>query len=230
MLPKPNGNDGTSLATRRDRLQGELDQLNKQAVTVMVMDELPEEKRRTTEILERGGYDKPTGVQVTAGTPAVLPPMSETEAADRLALANWLIDPSHPLTARVTVNRYWQAFFGRGLVKSTEDFGSQGERPTHPELLDWLALQFVNSGWDVKAIHKLIVMSATYRQSSRLTEQARAVDPGNVWFGRSPAVPDALLDASRSSPRDQRTPQRGSRRASGQTLPAGWDLGGGDIR
>lgn len=103
-----------------------------------------------------------------------------------MSLAKWLVDPSHPLTARVTVNRYWQTFFGRGIVKSTEDFGSQGNRPTHPDLLDWLAVEFVQSGWNVKQLHKQIVMSATYRQSSQVTKESYRADPENEWLTRAP--------------------------------------------
>ena len=177
------------LSKQRDGLTRQIDQINRQATTVMVMDELSPEKRRSTPVLLRGGYDKPTDVFVTAGTPQVLPPLSADAASDanrnRLTLAKWLVDPNHPLTARVTVNRYWQLFFGRGLVTTTEDFGSQGTRPSHPDLLDWLAIRFIESGWDVKQLHKLIVMSSTYRQSARVTDQARRIDPENKWLARA---------------------------------------------
>jgi hypothetical protein len=172
------------LAEQRDRLRRQREQLDRQAVTVMVMDELQGDARRQTPILERGGYDKPTDQIVTAGTPAVLPPLPADAPRDRLALARWLVDPANPLTARVIVNRYWQTFFGRGIVESTEDFGLQGTRPSHPELLDWLALQFVESGWNVKQLHKLIVMSATYRESSAVSDQALQADPENRWLAR----------------------------------------------
>jgi hypothetical protein len=178
--------DWKTLSKERDRLKEKQDQLSKQAVTVMVMDDLKGNSKRKTVMLQRGGYDKPTDVQVFANTPAALPPLPAEASRDRLALANWLVDPGNPLTARVTVNRYWQTFFGRGIVKSTEDFGSQGARPNHPGVLDWLALRFIQSGWNVKELHKLIVMSATYRQSSRITKQALDVDPENDWLARAP--------------------------------------------
>jgi hypothetical protein len=172
------------LAEQRDRLRRQRDQLERQAVAVMVMDELQGDARRQTPVLERGGYDKPTDQSVTAGTPAVLPPLPADAPRDRLTLARWLVDAANPLTARVIVNRYWQTFFGRGIVESTEDFGLQGTRPSHPELLDWLAVQFTQSGWNVKELHKLIVMSATYRQSSQLTDDALQADPENRWLAR----------------------------------------------
>lgn len=175
-----------TLNEQRVTVQKQLDQLAKQATTVMVMDDLPEGQRRTTYMLERGGYDKPTDVSVTAGTPKALPLLPGDGRKSRLDLANWLVDPANPLTARVTVNRYWQTFFDRGIVESTEDFGVQGTRPTHPALLDWLALRFIESGWNVKELHKLIVMSATYRQGSRVTERALETDPKNTWFARAP--------------------------------------------
>ncbi len=151
----------------------------------MIMDDLPAEQRRITNILDRGTYDKPLD-EVSSGTPAFLPPLAEGVRSDRLAVARWLVSPDNPLTARVTVNRYWQTFFGRGIVASTEDFGSQGTRPTHPQLLDWLAVRFVNSGWDVKALHQLIVTSATYRQSSAVSQSAAEQDLENVWLARAP--------------------------------------------
>jgi hypothetical protein len=103
-----------------------------------------------------------------------------------MGLARWLVDPAHPLTARVAVNRYWQAYFGTGLVKTAEDFGAQGEAPSHPELLDWLATEFVRTGWDVKAMQRLIVTSATYRQASQVSASLRERDPENRLLARGP--------------------------------------------
>ncbi|MCA9136389.1 MAG: DUF1553 domain-containing protein, partial [Planctomycetales bacterium] len=174
------------LSGRRGKLQKQLAAIDKLAVTVMVMDEKPAEQSRQTFILNRGGYDKPTDISVQPGTPAVLPPLAADAPRNRLTLARWLVDPQHPLTARVTVNRYWQTFFGKGIVRSTEDFGSQGNPPTHPELLDWLSVRFIESGWNVKQLHKLIVMSATYRQSSHVTDEAAGLDPENSWLARAP--------------------------------------------
>jgi hypothetical protein len=106
---------------------------------------------------------------------------------NRLGFAQWLVHPDHPLTARVAVNRYWQIYFGRGLVKTAEDFGNQGDMPSHPELLDWLAVSFVKSGWNIKALQKMIVLSATYRQSSKPSEKAAATDPENILLSHGPA-------------------------------------------
>ncbi len=109
-------------------------------------------------------------------------------ARNRLALAHWLVDRNNPLTARVVVNRYWQKLFGTGLVATSEDFGSQGEMPTHPELLDYLAVEYMDSGWDNRALLKRIVMSATYQQSSRVTPEKQEIDPDNRWLSRGPRV------------------------------------------
>jgi mono/diheme cytochrome c family protein len=143
------------------------------------------DKPRKTHILNRGQYDQP-GEEVTPGVPQCLPPLPRGVTADRLALARWLVQPDHPLTARVAVNRVWQLFFGEGIVSSSADFGSQGQPPTHPELLDTLAVDFVESGWDVKRLIKKIVMSATYQQSSHVTLEQKEFDPGNQWLSRGP--------------------------------------------
>ncbi len=149
----------------------------------LVMANMPQE--RETFVLVRGAYDQP-GEKVTAAVPSVLPPLPEGAAADRLGLARWLVDPQHPLMARVTVNRFWQQYFGIGIVKTAEDFGAQGSWPTHPELLDWLARDFVESGWDVKRLQKLIVMSGAYQQASKVSKELAARDPENQLLARGP--------------------------------------------
>jgi len=157
--------------------------LQRKFPTVMVMKEMP--ARRETFLLIRGAYDKP-GAKVEPGIPAALPPLPQGAPNNRLGFAQWLIDPANPLTARVTVNRLWQMLYGTGLVKTVEDFGVQGEWPSHPELLDWLATEFVRTGWDVKALLKLIVTSATYRQSSAATPELLERDPDNRLLARGP--------------------------------------------
>ncbi|MBK8975874.1 MAG: PSD1 domain-containing protein [Planctomycetes bacterium] len=136
-------------------------------------------------VLRRGQYDQP-GDPVARRTPAVLPPMDGDLPRDRLGLARWLVEPEHPLTARVAVNRFWQQMFGVGLVRTAEDFGSQGEPPSHPELLDWLAAEFVRSGWNVRELLRLLATSATYRQSSATTPADVRADPENRLLGRGP--------------------------------------------
>ena len=160
-------------------------ELAKPLTTVMVMQEMP--KPRMTYILDRGDYASPKKDKVISpGTPAFLPPMGKELPANRLGLAKWITDPQNPLTARVTVNRYWQLFFGKGIVESAEDFGTQGQTPTHPELLDYLASDFAKHGWNVKRTLKMIVMSATYRQSSAATAKKIANDPRNILISRGP--------------------------------------------
>jgi hypothetical protein len=151
--------------------------------TVMVMRESP--VPRDTHVLIRGAYDRP-GDKVSPGLPAVLPPLPPGVANSRLGFARWLVDPSNPLTARVTMNRFWQMYFGAGLVKTVEDFGSQGEPPSNPELLDWLATEFIRTGWNVKAMQKMIVMSAAYRQSSKISPELLQRDRDNRLLARGP--------------------------------------------
>jgi hypothetical protein len=150
---------------------------------IMVMRELPQPKKAY--VLFRGQYDQ-RREEVQPGTPAALPPMAADLPRNRLGLARWLTDRRHPLTARVTVNRFWQSLFGRGLVKTAEDFGTQGSPPSHPELLDWLALRFIDTGWDVKGLLKTIVMSQTYCQRSFADAKTMADDPENEWLARGP--------------------------------------------
>ncbi len=153
--------------------------------TVMVMQE--RDVPRDTFLLTRGAYDKPAD-KVMPGVPAVLPVLPKGVPNNRLGFGRWLIDPANPLTARVAMNRFWQMYFGAGLVKTVEDFGSQGEWPTHPELLDWLATEFVRTGWDIKAMQKLIVTSAAYRQSSKATPELLQKDPENRLLARAPRL------------------------------------------
>lgn len=158
---------------------------------------------RTSYVHLRGDY-RSRGEDVTPGTPAVLPPLvARDEQADRLDLARWLVDPANPLTPRVTVNHFWKHLFGRGLVATVENFGSGGDAPSHPELLDWLARELIDRGWSRKAMLRLIVTSAAYRQSSAVRNELTARDPLNVWIARqsrlrleAEAVRDAALTAS----------------------------------
>lgn len=168
------------LAAARKRLD---DTAKKSTTTVMVMEEM--ETPRQAFYLNRGQYDQP-GEEVQPGIPVSLGTIPRGTPNNRLGFARWVVDPANPLTARVTVNRYWQTYFGRGLVRSSSDFGAQGEWPSHPKLLDWLAVEFMEKGWNVKAMQKLIVMSATYRQSSVVTPELGKSDPGNQLLARGP--------------------------------------------
>jgi len=167
----------------RDRLKAAREANERIIPRVMVMADL--EKYRDTFLLKTGLYNQP-GDKVTAGTPSALPPLATGQPVNRLGLARWLLTAENPLTSRVTVNRFWTQFFGMGLVKTPEDFGTQGERPVHPELLDWLAVDFRESGWDVKRLVRSIVTSATYRQSSVLTPALLDKDPDNRLLARGP--------------------------------------------
>ncbi|MBS0205458.1 MAG: DUF1553 domain-containing protein [Planctomycetes bacterium] len=199
-----------SLKQTRQQLLDARDQYRAYLATIpttMVMQD--QTQPRETRLLKRGEYDKPGDV-VAAGLPAALPELQRTgQKLDRLALAQWLVSPENPLTARVTVNRIWQSLFGVGLVKTAEDFGTQGESPTHPELLDWLAIEFGGTStnprgnWDVKRTLRQILTSATYRQSSHANESLLARDPDNRWLTRGPRfrlpaemIRDAALAAS----------------------------------
>jgi len=169
--------------TELKQLKAKQEALDNSITTVMVMKEAA--KPRETHVLARGDYQQPRE-KVEPGIPAAWPPLPSGAPRNRLMLARWLVDPEHPLTSRVAVNRYWQMYFGTGLVKTTEDFGSQGEQPSHPELLDWLATEFVRTGWDIKAMQRLLVTSATYRQSSRVTPALHERDPENRLLARGP--------------------------------------------
>jgi hypothetical protein len=155
--------------------------------TTLVMHERPAGKLRHTHRYHRGEYLQPKE-QVRQDTPEVLPSMPADALRNRLSFARWLVDRNNPLVARVTMNRHWSAFFGQGLARTQEDFGTQGEMPTHPELLDWLAVEFMEGGWSIKAMHKLIVTSGTYRQASRVTLALAERDPQNRLYARGPRV------------------------------------------
>jgi len=173
------------------QLKTELAEANKaknaiDAVVPITMITKEKDEPRQAFDLDRGEYDK-KGDKVEREVPAFLPPMKKIDGkADRLSLARWLVSPEHPLTARVTVNRFWQQLFGTGIVKTSEDFGAQGQWPSHPQLLDWLARDFIDNGWDVKRTLKQMVMSATYRQASAVGAESFAADPENRMLARGP--------------------------------------------
>jgi hypothetical protein len=179
------------IALELEPLREEKSQLEKKLreikphTTVPVMRELPEDKRRVTKVQVRGNYLSTTD-EVTAGTPVAFHPLPDDRPRDRMALARWLVDKENPLTPRVIANRHWEQIFGIGMVETSEEFGSQGELPSHPELLDWLAAELRDSGWDLKALLKLMVTSATYRQSSITTESLIEADPQNRLLARGP--------------------------------------------
>jgi len=173
------------LTAEKRTAEAEIAAANKSKVNTMVMGDRGD--MRKTYILERGHYEHPNKKEeIKPGVPAFLPSMPEGAPANRLGLAQWLTRPDHPLTSRVAVNRYWSLLFGKGIVKSVSDFGTQGAWPTHPELLDWLATDFVKNGWNIKRTFKQIVMSATYRQSSKLNRELYTKDPENLLLARGP--------------------------------------------
>lgn len=172
------------------------------ALTTLVLRERPPQHTRPTFLHHRGEYLQPKET-VEPGVLSAVAPFPPDLPRNRLGLARWLVSRENPLTARVTVNRQWHAFFGQGLVRTTEDFGFQGETPSHPELLDWLAVDFMEQGWSLKRLHKQLVMSATYRQASRVTPGPAAKDPENRWLARGPrtrleaeVIRDAILQVS----------------------------------
>ncbi len=178
---------GIELQDKVAKAKSKRDDFTKAIPTVMVMKDMA--KPRMTYILNRGSYDSPMkDREVKPRTPSFLPQFPEADMENRLGLAKWLTSDDHPLTARVAVNRYWTMFFGQGIVSTVADFGSQGAWPTHPQLLDYLARDFVESGWDVKRMIRKIVTSHTYRQSSRVTDVHRADDPLNQFLARSPRL------------------------------------------
>jgi mono/diheme cytochrome c family protein len=199
--------DDAEFKSRNSKL-AQLEKKEARPVTTLVMSELKEP--RETFVFIKGDFTRP-GAPVTPAVPAILNPLhisnhkseNTNSTATRLDLARWIVDPANPLTARVTVNRIWQQYFGRGLVETENDFGTQGSLPTHPELLDWLATELIRQNWSLKAVHRLIVTSATYRQNSRIRPELDLVDPNNKLLARQPrlrldaeVVRDAALGAS----------------------------------
>jgi len=182
-LPKPR------IEITQHDMEGILNFINKKTIgpkdTVRVM-VMSDDKPRKTFVLERGVYDAPTNVEVKSRAPAAIMPYDSTRyGSNRVGLARWLFAPENPLTARVMVNRLWQEIFGRGIVATSDDFGNQGALPSHPELLDYLAVEFRENNWDIKYMLKLMVMSSTYKQSSASTEKVRKIDPDNTYLSRS---------------------------------------------
>lgn len=177
--------DDNPMRQKLNDLQSEYDRQLAQAQTTMIMRDRPQ--YRETYLLKRGQYDQPDKSQpLWPAVPAALPPLSVDQPPNRLGLAAWMVDARNPLVARVAVNRAWLKFFGRGLVESVDNFGVQGSPPTHPLLLDWLADDFRKNGWDLKRLHKQMVMSATYQQSSDVSEARLAQDPSNRFYARGP--------------------------------------------
>lgn len=177
------------IADRMGPIESRIASIENSAPATMIMADL--QKPRDSFVMLRGEYDNP-GDKVLPSVPSFLPGLSNSGETNRLALADWLLDRKHPLTARVTVNRVWQQFFGVGLVETSEDFGTQGALPSHPELLDWLAVQFMDDGWDMKKLVRRIVTSHTYRQQSKRSKEMLAVDPANRFLA---AAPRLRLDA-----------------------------------
>ena len=172
------------LLARNHELEREWREIRRRGAVTHVMQEVADQQP-FAHVLNRGMYDDKRE-RVIAGTPSALPPMADSLPRNRLGLAKWLVDDAHPLTSRVTVNRFWQQVFGAGLVPSTEDFGAQGNLPSHPELLDWLALGFRESDWDVKQFFRTVVTSSTYRQASLMAPEKREKDPQNRLLSRGP--------------------------------------------
>lgn len=184
----------------RAEIQNKQDQIAALTPATMVMAD--SSQKRVTHLLKRGAYDQPAQI-VEPGVPSSVDTHSPSKVTNRLDFANWLVEPHHPLTARVVVNRHWRRLFGRGLVETAEDFGIQGDLPTHPDLLDWLATELIDKQWDIKYLQRKILTSATYRQSSIATPKDYRADPDNRWLSRGPRfrldgeqIRDAALAAS----------------------------------
>lgn len=192
--------DYRRLSETLQTLRSRRELLLKTVPSVTVMQELPEP--RPTFVLVNGQYDQP-GERVARQTPAYLSQQAQLPTKDRLGFARWLVDPQHPLTGRVAVNRAWEQVFGAGLVSTPDDFGVRGAPPSHPELLDWLTREWIDGGWDSKRLHRQLVNSAAFRQRSEISPAAAASDPGNRWLARysrtrlsAEAIRDSALQAS----------------------------------
>ena len=220
--------DFRMLAAERQKYDQQLTDTRKAVVKVMVMADMP--TPRKTFMLDRGLYNKP-GEEVFSGVPASLPPLAGGAPQNRLGLAQWLVSADQPLTARVTVNRFWQQLFGVGLVKTTEDFGVQGEMPKHLELLDWLAADFRESGWNVKGLIRRIVTSHAYRQSSKVSRPnlRKTIRRIGCWAQARAPHSSCILDVAGPSFGRRRTAGGPRRRAAGQRLPAARRVGRGDL-
>ena len=191
--------------------------------TAMVLEERPDSKA-AAHLLFRGMYDQPREL-LEAATPSFLPPMAPGLPRNRLGLARWMVDRANPLFARVTVNRFWQEFFGAGILESADDFGAQAQPPSHPELLDWLAVEFRESGWDVKKLITLIVTSAAYRQSAAISPDKLSERSAEHPAGARTAVPPRRRSRARFRAGGQRSARDEARRPSGQAVPPCGSLG-----
>ena len=214
--------DAYAAETKPKSPKGKDKDVNADVVDLMVMKDLG--TPRPTFISLRGDYlrpDEKTGPLAPGAFDAVAPPLPPAVGRTRLDLAKWLVDPQNPLTPRVTMNRAWMRYFGRGLVETEEDFGTQGTPPTHPELLDWLAREFIRQGWSMKTMHRLIVTSATYRQSSHARRELAERDPRNLWLGSAGASAPRGGDHPRCGALRQWPAQSGDRRPERASAAAG---------
>ena len=206
-----------AMQSQIEKMDAELDKLSEGGDVSLVAQERP--AVAYADILTRGVYTA-RKERVEANTPHFLPPLPAGEPHNRLALAEWTVSPENPLTARVTVNRMWNELFGAGLVETTEDFGIMGQRPSHPELLDWLAVEFRESGWDMKHMYKLMVMSAAYRQSAKVDSGSAGPGSEEPSAGARPALPYGCRDASRHRAAVQRAPGKQGRRPEREAVSA----------
>jgi hypothetical protein len=209
--------------------------------SVLIMRELAADKKRTTNIQIRGNYQN-LGDEVQPRTPEIFPSLPAGQPADRLAMARWLVSPENPLTARVTANRFWESIFGVGIVRTSEEFGAQGEMPVHPDLLDWLATELQRTGWDVKAFMKLLVTSEAYKQDSSVTPELFERDPDNRLLARGPRFrvtgevlrDQALFVSGLLSPKMYGKPVRPPKPSSGLSTAFGrandWETSSGEDR